>query len=173
MLGDCRKSPKMAILAISRAIKSITYKRQIYRFRVFRQSLEIFAVLKVHFHYRFIAVQSDLSGLLYIAVSHHLPSLRFWSLIKHIPKNNPSLKIIPGIFKNRQDLKYVLTFFDTMWYSLLPDGHIFSIWAEAHLHLKAIIKPLIDIYRPCPWRAFLDQHWLYQSDTSVPNLYNK
>jgi hypothetical protein len=33
-------------------------------------------------------------------------------------KNNPSLKIIPGTFKNRQDLKYILTLYDTMWYRL-------------------------------------------------------
>ncbi len=39
ILRDCRKSPKMAILAISHVIKSTTYKHQIYRFRVFRQSL--------------------------------------------------------------------------------------------------------------------------------------
>ena len=46
MLGDCRKSPKMAILAISHVIKSMTYKHQIHRSRVFRQSLEISKVLK-------------------------------------------------------------------------------------------------------------------------------
>jgi hypothetical protein len=41
ILRDCRKSPKMAILAISHVIKSMTYKHQIHRFRVFRQSLRI------------------------------------------------------------------------------------------------------------------------------------
>ncbi len=41
MLGDCRKSQIMANLAISHVIKSITYKHQIHRFRVFRQSLEL------------------------------------------------------------------------------------------------------------------------------------
>jgi hypothetical protein len=39
ILRDCRKSPKMAILAISHVMKSITYKDQIHIFRVFRQSL--------------------------------------------------------------------------------------------------------------------------------------
>jgi hypothetical protein len=38
-LRDCLKSPKMAISAISRSMKSITYKHKNYRFRVFRQSL--------------------------------------------------------------------------------------------------------------------------------------
>jgi hypothetical protein len=40
-LRDCRKSPKIAILAISQLIKSITYEHQNHRFRVFRQSLRI------------------------------------------------------------------------------------------------------------------------------------
>ena len=40
------KSPKMAILAISHVIKSMTYKHQIHRFRVFRQSLEISQVFR-------------------------------------------------------------------------------------------------------------------------------
>ena len=38
-MRDCRKSQIMAILAISHVMKSITYKHQIHRFRVFRQSL--------------------------------------------------------------------------------------------------------------------------------------
>jgi hypothetical protein len=38
---DCRKSPKITILAISQLIKSITYKHQNYRFKVFRQSLNV------------------------------------------------------------------------------------------------------------------------------------
>jgi hypothetical protein len=42
-LGDCRKSLKMVILAISHVMKSMTYKHQIHRFRVFRQSLELSA----------------------------------------------------------------------------------------------------------------------------------
>ncbi len=41
ILRDCRKSPKITILAISQLIKSITYKHQNYRFRVFRQSLNV------------------------------------------------------------------------------------------------------------------------------------
>ena len=41
MLGGCRKSLKMVILAISHVMKSMTYKHQIHRFRVFRQSLEL------------------------------------------------------------------------------------------------------------------------------------
>jgi hypothetical protein len=41
ILRDCRKSQIMAILAISHVVKSITYKHQIHRFRVFRQSLRI------------------------------------------------------------------------------------------------------------------------------------
>ena len=41
ILRDCRKSPKMVISAISRSMKSITYKHQNYGFRVFRQSLRI------------------------------------------------------------------------------------------------------------------------------------
>ncbi len=41
ILRDCRKSQIMAILAISHVMKSITYKHQIHRFRVFRQSLRI------------------------------------------------------------------------------------------------------------------------------------
>jgi len=41
ILRDCRKSPKMAIFAISHVIKSTAYKHQIYRFRVFRQSLRV------------------------------------------------------------------------------------------------------------------------------------
>jgi hypothetical protein len=45
MLGDCRKSLKMVILAISHVMKSMTYKHQIHRFRVFRQSLEKSAIL--------------------------------------------------------------------------------------------------------------------------------
>ncbi len=40
-LRDCRKSQIMAILAISHVMKSIAYKHQIHRFRVFRQSLRI------------------------------------------------------------------------------------------------------------------------------------
>ena len=40
-LRDCRKSPEMAVLAISHSIKSMTYKHQIHRFRVFRQSLRV------------------------------------------------------------------------------------------------------------------------------------
>jgi len=41
ILRDCRKSPEMAILANSHVMKSISYKYQILRFRVFRQSLRI------------------------------------------------------------------------------------------------------------------------------------
>jgi len=41
MLGDCRKSPKVAILALSHVMKSDTYKHQNHKFRVFRQSVEI------------------------------------------------------------------------------------------------------------------------------------
>jgi hypothetical protein len=39
ILRDRRKSPKGVILAISHIINSIAYDHQIYRFRVFRQSL--------------------------------------------------------------------------------------------------------------------------------------
>ena len=35
-LRDCRKSPKMAISAISHVVISITYKHQIWGFRIFR-----------------------------------------------------------------------------------------------------------------------------------------
>ena len=45
MLRDCRKSPKMAISAISHLIISMTYKRQNHRFRVFRQSLRVYAII--------------------------------------------------------------------------------------------------------------------------------
>ncbi len=41
LLRNCRKSPKMANLAISHVMKSIAYKHQIPSFRVFRQSLRI------------------------------------------------------------------------------------------------------------------------------------
>jgi hypothetical protein len=47
-LRDCRKSPKMVILAISHVIKSMTYKHQIHRFRVFRQSLRITQLLQFY-----------------------------------------------------------------------------------------------------------------------------
>jgi hypothetical protein len=40
------------------------------------------------------AIQSNLSELLYIADRHRLLSLRFRQLVKHIPNNNPILKII-------------------------------------------------------------------------------
>jgi hypothetical protein len=48
-LKDSRKSQIMAILAISHVMKSITYKHQIHRFRVFRQPLEISALLNGRF----------------------------------------------------------------------------------------------------------------------------
>ncbi len=38
---DCRKSPKMAILAISHVMKSTGYEHQNHRFRVFRQFQQI------------------------------------------------------------------------------------------------------------------------------------
>ena len=41
ILRDYRKSPKMAILAISHLMISITYRCQNHRFRVFRQSLRV------------------------------------------------------------------------------------------------------------------------------------
>jgi hypothetical protein len=53
ILRDCRKSQIMAILAISHVMKSITYKHQNHRFRVFRQSLEIHAFFMTYFHYRY------------------------------------------------------------------------------------------------------------------------
>jgi len=40
-LRDCRKSPKMAILAISHVMKSNSYEHQNHKFKVFRQSLQI------------------------------------------------------------------------------------------------------------------------------------
>ena len=52
ILRDCRKSQKMAILAFSHVIKSICYKHQIHRFRVFRQSLRVSKhYLKCRNHY--------------------------------------------------------------------------------------------------------------------------
>jgi len=39
-LRDCRKSPKMAILAISHVMKSNGYEHQNHKFKVFRQSLQ-------------------------------------------------------------------------------------------------------------------------------------
>ncbi|OEU67242.1 MAG: hypothetical protein BBJ57_06940 [Desulfobacterales bacterium PC51MH44] len=39
-LKDYRKSPKVAILALSHVMKSDTYKHKNHKFRVFRQSLE-------------------------------------------------------------------------------------------------------------------------------------
>jgi hypothetical protein len=48
----------MAILAISHVMKSITYKHQIHRFRVFRQSLRITQLLPF---YRY---ESDISSFL-------------------------------------------------------------------------------------------------------------
>ena len=39
ILRDCRKSPKMPNLPISHSMKSISYKHQNRKFRVFRQSL--------------------------------------------------------------------------------------------------------------------------------------
>ncbi len=42
-LRDCRKSPKVAILALLHVMKSDTYKHQNHKFRVFRQSLRICA----------------------------------------------------------------------------------------------------------------------------------
>ncbi len=48
LLGDCRKSPKMAILAISRVMKLITYKHQIPSFRVFQQSQQVSQVSQSH-----------------------------------------------------------------------------------------------------------------------------
>ena len=41
ILRDCRKSPKMSILAISHIMKSNGYERQKHKIRVFRQSLQI------------------------------------------------------------------------------------------------------------------------------------
>ena len=41
ILRDCRKSPKMSKLPISHLMKSISYKHQNRKFRVFRQSLRI------------------------------------------------------------------------------------------------------------------------------------
>ncbi len=41
ILRDCRKSPKVAILALMHVMKSDTYKHQNHKFRVFRQSLGI------------------------------------------------------------------------------------------------------------------------------------
>ena len=46
LLGDCQKSPKIVNLAISHVMKSITYKYKISSFRVFRQSLEVYGILK-------------------------------------------------------------------------------------------------------------------------------
>jgi len=40
-LRDCRKSPKMPNLPISHSMKSISYKHQNRKFRVFRQSLRV------------------------------------------------------------------------------------------------------------------------------------
>jgi hypothetical protein len=51
-LGDCRKSPKMEISEILHSIKSVAYKHQNHRFRVFRQSLEISVVLKAQIYCR-------------------------------------------------------------------------------------------------------------------------
>jgi len=39
-LRDCRKSPKVVILAISHVMKSNGYGHQNHKFRVFRQSLQ-------------------------------------------------------------------------------------------------------------------------------------
>jgi hypothetical protein len=47
-LRDCRKSPIMAILAISHVMKSICYKHQVRRFRVFRQSLRVPQLLQFY-----------------------------------------------------------------------------------------------------------------------------
>jgi hypothetical protein len=52
ILRDCRKSPKMAILAISHVIKSITYKHKIHKFRVFRQSLRVSQVCTIHRYHK-------------------------------------------------------------------------------------------------------------------------
>ncbi len=41
ILRDCRKSPKMSNLPISHLMKSISYKHQNRKFRVFRQSLRV------------------------------------------------------------------------------------------------------------------------------------
>ena len=49
-LRDCRKSPKMVISAISYLMKSITYKHQNHRFRVFRQSLRITKFCQFHIY---------------------------------------------------------------------------------------------------------------------------
>ena len=40
-MRECRKSPKMSDLPISHIMKSISYKHQNRKFRVFRQSLRI------------------------------------------------------------------------------------------------------------------------------------
>ena len=41
ILRDCRKSPKMPNLPISHSMKSMSYKQQNRKFRVFRQSLRV------------------------------------------------------------------------------------------------------------------------------------
>jgi len=46
ILGDCRKSPKMAILTILHVMKSSGYECQNYKIMVFRQSLEISQIFK-------------------------------------------------------------------------------------------------------------------------------
>jgi hypothetical protein len=60
ILRDCRKSPIMAILAISHVMKSICYKHQVRRFRVFRQSLR---VSQVHQYCRYARNNINISDL--------------------------------------------------------------------------------------------------------------
>jgi hypothetical protein len=58
MLRDCRITPKMATLSISHFMKSITYKHQDHRFRIFRQSLEVPQVLELQRRLGYIAVKN-------------------------------------------------------------------------------------------------------------------
>ena len=46
-LRDCRKSPKRAILAILHVMKSNGYEHQKHKFRVFRQSLQLSAMVQI------------------------------------------------------------------------------------------------------------------------------
>jgi hypothetical protein len=64
MLGDCRKSPKMAILAILRAIKSITYMRQIHRFRVDTTGFEKYNFPKeTMMYHNFMVIRLDTTAI--------------------------------------------------------------------------------------------------------------
>ena len=68
ILRDCRKTPKIAILAISHIIKSVTYKHKIHRFRVFRQSLRLSVKYQKYIYAKKTQIFLDLKKYRYVGV---------------------------------------------------------------------------------------------------------